>query len=122
MPEVARRYEDRYYYYEDTVQTCTAIPVKKYTYTATPVRKRKVQVKKNSAKVKRNNLIARVVTLSVLSVLGVFVLPVGFKNIAWSIFTKSPYPNLKADYRKMIFPTVNYLNNNFLRKNFFLLH
>ena len=112
MPEVARRYEDRYYYYEDTVQTCTAVPVKKYPYTAAPVRKRKVQVKKNSAKVKRNNLIARVVTLSVLSVLGVFVLPVGFKNIAGSIFTKSPYPNLKADYRKMIFPTVNYLNNN----------
>lgn len=112
MPEAARRYEDRYYYYKDTTQTCTAIPVKRYPYTAPPVRKRKLQVKKNTAKIERNRLLSKVVTLSALTLLGVFVLPVSFRNIAGSIFTKSPYPNLKADYRKMVFPTVNYLNNN----------
>lgn len=120
MPKLARRYEDRYYYSDNTntQRTCTAVPVKKYknapkpSPAPTPVRKRKVQVKKNNAKIERNRLLAKVITLSLLSILGIFVIPNGIKNIYGSMFTKSPYPNIKADYKKIIFPTVNYLNNN----------
>lgn len=116
MPKLAGRYEDRYYYSDNTnsLHTCTAVPVKKYKNAPapTPIRKRKVQIKKNTAKIQKNRLISKIVTLSLLSVLGIFVLPNGVKNIYGSIFTKSPYPNIKADYKKIVFPTVNYLNNN----------
>lgn len=112
MPELARRYEDRYYYYEDKKMTCTAIPVKHYGSFGTHVRKRKPLPKKNNAKIQRNKLISRLVTFSLLGAIGVLALPVAFRNISQSFFTKTPYPSVKSDYRKLLFPTVNYLNNN----------
>ncbi|MBR6099345.1 serine hydrolase [bacterium] len=112
MPEVARRYEDRYYYSENTYRTCTAIPVKHYKQVTPVLKCRKPLPKKNNAKVQRNKIAARLITFSALLLLGIFVLPVGFRNISGSFFTKSPYPKLKTDYKKMVFPTVAYLNNN----------
>jgi hypothetical protein len=44
--------------------------------------------------------------------LGLFILPVAFRNIAGSVFTKSPYPQIKVDYKNIVTPTAAYLNNN----------
>ncbi len=114
MPELARKYEERYYYYENVRQNCTAVPVKRYPHAPKPVvrRYKSREPHRNSAKIKRNDRISRIVSVSVMLLLGVFVLPIGFKNIAGSMFTKSPYPSLKTDYKKLLFPTQNYVNNH----------
>ena len=119
MPELARRYEERYYYYGDTQKTCTAIPNRRYTNTqfTTIKPQRNIQparpnVRRKPQKQDRNVLLARVLGLVILVAFGLFVLPAAFKNISSSIFTKSPYPNIKADYQKIVTPTVRYLNNN----------
>ena len=114
MPELARKYEERYYYYENTRQNCTAVPVKRYPHAPKPVvrRYKSREPQRNNAKIERNNRISRIVSVTAMILLGVFVLPTGFGNIAGSMFTKSPYPNLKTDYKKLLFPTENYLNNH----------
>ena len=57
-------------------------------------------------------MLARILGLSFIGILAFGILPCAFKSIANSIFTKSPYPSIKADYNKIVFPTLNYLNNN----------
>ena len=108
MPEYARRYEDRYYYsrYETRY---TGISV---VNNQTTVRRRKPLKTKNNKKAGLNKFLSKLVTFSLLFLFGVLVLPIGFKNIMGSIFTKSPYPYIKANYESLTFPTVYYLNNN----------
>ena len=115
MPELARKYEERYYYYGEQRRTCTAIPdrrpfgknvipVKKYNYTQ-PKRKKRVNADKDV-------FIARFLGIFLLLTIGIFILPTSFKTISGSMFTKSPYPKLKAEYNKIVFPTLNYVNNH----------
>lgn len=114
MPELARKYEERYYYYGDERRTCTAIPQRR-TFGQNVISTNRYQThhkKRQQAKVDRDVLIARIAGISVLLILGIFILPTAFKNISHSAFTKSPYPKIKAEYRNIVLPTLNYVNNN----------
>ena len=118
MPELARRYEERYYYYGETQRTCTAVPGRRYPNNQSTVRqiRKPAPVKKRihhkSEKFDSQVILARFLGLAILVTMSLFVLPTAFKNISGSIFTKSPYPNIKTDYKHIVMPTASYINNN----------
>lgn len=66
----------------------------------------------NSSKIARNNFIHRIISIAVISALGLTILPIGFNKITKSMFNPTPYKAVKADYRQMLFPTTNYLSNH----------
>ncbi|MEE3348720.1 MAG: serine hydrolase [Candidatus Gastranaerophilaceae bacterium] len=115
MPELARKYEERYYYYGEQRRTCTAIPDRRpFGQNVVPVKKYKHTQHKRQrhAKADKDVFIARFLGIFLLLTIGIFILPSAFKNITGSMFTKSPYPKIKAEYRNIVFPTLNYINNN----------
>ena len=44
--------------------------------------------------------------------IGCTILPAAFNKVTKSMIFKSPYPEIKVDYKQLVFPTVNYLNNH----------
>ena len=112
MPKYASRYEDRYYYNSYETRYSNVNTAAQWSSEYTEIRRRKPLPQRNTAKIKRNQILSRLIVLSIISLFGLFVLPVGFKNVTCTFFTKSHYPNIKANYRNLTFPTVNYLNNN----------
>lgn len=113
MPELAKKYEERYssqtnwHYAQSNLRAVPQQPVRHAKPNSTPRR-----LVRNDKKIKRNNFIARAISLTLMSVIGFCVLPIGFKNITGSMFTKSHYPNIKTDYQKLVMPTQNYLHNH----------
>ena len=115
MPELAKKYEERYYYRGDfqyAKSTLKPLPTPKQPLERKIIHRTTGLPKRNEKKIKRNQLISKIISLTFMLFVGVCILPTGFKNIAHSIFTGSPYPNLKTDYRQLVFPTQNYLNNH----------
>lgn len=116
MPELARQYDrskyrynnyqsSEYYYqqtqYREQPKTIHAVPNQQYV-------KRTV----NTKKVQRNNFIHRVISISLVMMMGVFILPKGFEKVTKPMFTGTPYKNVKVDYQNMRFPTSNYISNH----------
>ena len=99
MPKLAEREYDYQY----------SRPVR-YVETASPavVRRRTVDTKK----VQRNYMIHRIISVTVVSLLGLSVLPYGFNKVTKMMFNPTPYKNVKADYEQLRFPTANYLAND----------
>lgn len=118
MPELAGRYEERYYYSEYNQEVHTVNPNRRYSNNQSVVRPiRKTQSVKQkrvikSKKLDKQVIYARFIGLSLLVFLSLFVLPKVFRNFTESIFTKSPYPHIKVDYNRIVNPTTMYLNNN----------
>ena len=124
MPQPARKYSQSSYYYRDYTfeTTYKAQPVRhfsdaKFGTNIRPTTHRKIEEnpalkRRKKAKIDRDVIIARLVGISLLFLIGIFILPIGVKNIAGSIFTKSPYPNIKSDYNQILNPTINYLHNH----------
>lgn len=117
MPELAKKYEQRSCYYENVQRKCVAIPVKRYSQVSNhrslnQDNRTSRQSKKNNVKFEKSRVISRILFISLMVFLCVFVLPSGFKNVTLSMFTKSPYPNLKTDYKKLVFPINKYVHNN----------
>ncbi len=110
MPELARKYEERYYYREDVYYSERRR--RQYRESGANHEHKVHRNTQHSSKKSKNQLISRVISLSVMLFVGVVVLPLGFKNVSHSAFTKSPYPNLKTDYKSLVNPTQNYLNNH----------
>ncbi len=115
MPELARKYEERYYYNSNWQYAQSNLSSMHQSHA------RKVEpnphhnpyrVVRNDKKIKRNNFIARAVSITLMMAIGFCVLPIGFKNISGSMFTKSRYPHVRTDYNKLVFPTQNYLHNH----------
>lgn len=46
------------------------------------------------------------------------VIPFGFNRVVKSLFFKSPYPEVKADYERIVTPTLNYLHNDWFLGKF----
>lgn len=116
MPELARQYDrskyrynnyqtSEYYYqqtqYREQPKTIHAVPNQQY-----------VRRTVNTKKVQRNNFIHRVISISLVMMMGVFILPKGFEKVTKPMFTGTPYKNVKADYQNMRFPTSNYISNH----------
>ena len=130
MPELARQYsrERNQYNYENyyrssdvSYRTYTRTPQHQaYTQRAqqTPNQTRYVRRRVDTKKVQRNQLIHRLVSISLVMLMGIFVLPKGFEKFAKPMFTGTPYKNVKVDYQDLLSPTANYLSNHwFLGQN-----
>lgn len=118
MPEVARRQYNRDLYKVNQYGSNNSLNTN-YTRQDSQYGAENVQYVKNystrtanSKKIARNNFIHKIISVAVISVLGLTILPVGFNKITKSIFNPTPYKSVKADYRQMLFPTTNYLSNH----------
>lgn len=98
MPELARSQYNKGYYNE-------------YYNEITPIRRYKPHVA-DQKKIKRNYLIHKIVSIALVSFLGLTVLPYGFCKITSHLFSPTPYKKVKADYHKIVNPTSNYLSNH----------
>lgn len=102
MPKLARQQDDQYrinYYTasQSNVKVVRSIPVRKSA---------------NTRKIERNNFIHKIVSIAIISVIGLTVLPVGFNKVTKMLLNPSPYKQVKADYHKLLFPTSDYLSND----------
>ena len=66
----------------------------------------------NTKKIARNNLIHRIISVAVISAIGLTILPFGFNKVTKTMFTPTPYKEVKTDYQQILFPTSNYLSNH----------
>lgn len=108
MPELARRYN--YSEYEPTYYTRRE-PLRRETYSHT-VQPLPVRRTANEKKIKRNYLIHRIVSVALVSLLGLSILPIGFNKVTKGFFNPTPHKNVKTDYSQLLFPTSNYLAND----------
>ena len=107
MPELARRQYDRQQYrinQYDSVHNVGNVKIVKESLNS----KHKV----NTQKVQRNYLIHRIVSIAVISLFGFTILPYGFNKVTKMMFNPTPYKNIKTDYHQLLFPTSEYLSNN----------
>ncbi|MBR5555009.1 serine hydrolase [bacterium] len=77
--------------------------------------------RQQSKKAKRNFIIHKIVSILFLVLLGMFVFPFTFNRVVKSFFFKSPYPQVKADYEKILLPTNDYLHNSLFLDKYLLL-
>lgn len=116
MPELARKYESRErYYYGDIYNTRThtgrvnPYRTNPYSVVEPPVRRKQEQISK---KKKKYSLIHQVISLAVAGIFAIGILPHAYNKITKQLFFKSAHPEIKADYRQIVFPTANYINNH----------
>ena len=110
MPELAKRYNNTYYNSTYTSPYRTAYREMKHQNAvySMPVRR-----EANKKKVARNHLIHRVISVSMVTMLGMFILPNVFNSHIKPILKGgSLYPTIKMDYEQLRFPTTNYLANH----------
>ena len=115
MPKLAEKYENRQYYAE--VRATYPRIKEVYTNSAyTPVQKPVVRerLKPNKRKVKRNNILQKLISLIFFTLMAVYVMPLGFQRVTMSFLNGSQYPAVKTDYYNLRFPTANYLANDLL--------
>ena len=60
----------------------------------------------NAKKIARNNLIHRIVSVGIVSLLGLTILPIGFNKVTKMMFNPTPYKEVKADYQQLLFPNI----------------
>ena len=125
---MAQNYRNQYKYSRESYQNSslktgyrTNYPHSVQDYTQTPLRKpqrpkqvpqkirrKKVSKKKFSFKL----LIANTLLLSLLSLLGYFILPKGFNNITKPLFMGESNKEITFNAREILFPTLNYMSND----------
>lgn len=103
MPETAiQRYDNRYVRrnYSQPQNIYKMEPRKSSRYTV------------DRKKVERNYFIHRIISVAAVSLIGLSILPFGFNKVTKMMFNPTPNKNIKTDYRQIIFPTSNYISNN----------
>lgn len=109
MPKLAKQNSSRQYYYDEvyklndfqTVRYIHEIPQR--TYERPRVVRRKVR---------KENRLSRALAVIVIMLLGIFVLPISYGKITRMIFEPTPLKTVKTDYYQLLFPTTNYLSND----------
>ena len=103
MPKALRcDYQNGYYGYSQRT-----VPVNNVSYMHT----RKIN-NEHQKKVKRNFIIHRIISVTIVSLLAFTILPAGFNKFSKHIFNPTPYKNVKVDYMQLLLPTSNYLSNH----------
>lgn len=110
MPKLAQQENRRQSYYYEEVYKLNEFQTGRYTqrlpehpYAHQRVARRKI---------KRENPVARLLSVIVMILLGVFVLPISFNKITKMMFVQTPLKTVKADYYQMLYPTSNYISND----------
>lgn len=66
----------------------------------------------DTKKIARNNLIHKIISVSIISALGLSILPISFNKVTKMMFNPTPYKEVRSDYQQILFPTSNYLANH----------
>ena len=74
----------------------------------------------NKKKVKRNNILHKIISTVFFTLIACFVLPLGFQRVTMSFLHGSMYPEVKVDMHKLRFPTTDYLSNDLIYNQRFL--
>ena len=109
MPKLAKKYSSRQYYY-DEVYKLNDFQTGRYVHEIPQRTYERPRVVRK--KVKQESRLSRAFAVIVMMLLGVFVLPVSFEKITKMMFAPTPLKTVKADYYQMLFPTTNYLSND----------
>lgn len=119
MPELAKKYSHEKYYYGDYSEV-RELPRRNVEREVRPVYRPQNQIQKRvkSKKAEKYYYIHRVISIIFLIAVGIFVIPFGFNRVVKSLFFKSPYPEIKADYERIVTPTLNYLHNDWFLGKF----
>lgn len=113
MPKLAEQYDRRQFYaevYKTYPRISEVRPLR--TYGKPAYEPSHLQV--NKKKVKRNNILHKIISTLFFTAIAVFVLPLGFQRVTMSFLHGSPYPQIKTDYHALRFPTTDYLSNDLL--------
>src|SRR5574344_1360033 len=120
MPKLAKDYElenNRYYqaYMNSSISRKVVAESTNVSNVQPIYQKRRIVA--DQKKIRRNNLIHRILAVTIVSVLGLTVLPIGFNKVTKSFWRTSQYPYIKADYEQIVNPTIDYISNDwYLRK------
>ena len=119
MPRLAEKYDRRTY---GQSSNSYAHPTSQHHYGRPQHQARTItkRPKQRSKKAKRNNIIHKFISLLFLIMLGLFIFPISYNHVVKAFFFKSPYPNIKANYEEILFPTGNYLYNNLFLDKYLL--
>ena len=82
----------------------------------TKIRRKKLVKKQNPFKL----LIANTLLLSILGLLGYFILPTGFNDITKPLFLGENNKNITFNAKEILYPTLNYLSNDWYMGSRFL--
>ena len=115
MPELAKKYSNSYYnsynrsYAPTSAYRDSYREMQRQGYSKTVPLRRNV----NQKKVERNHFIHKIVSITLVCLIGFFILPQGFLHYVLPMFKGgSLYPTIKADYQQLRYPTSNYLAND----------
>ena len=111
MPKLARDYQ-----YQQYQQQTNGYP-RPYPHVVAPIRTRpqphQQPIKRKKVACKRKvNPISQLISLSLVALIGLYVIPFGFDRISKPLFFGAPYKEIKTDYHELIHPTTKYLSNN----------
>ncbi len=120
MPELARERNYQEYYERERLgmRRVSVQESPRHYKVVRPARPR--YTKETNKKYQRNHFIHSLVSVILLSVIMAFVYPTVYNRVIKSFFFKSPYPAIKADYYKILNPTIDYLHNNLFLGRYFL--
>lgn len=121
MPKLAEHYDRRQYYAEvkNTYPRISEVrPLRTYGRPETEYSHvRQIgqgRIQANKKKVKRNNILHKIISTAFFTMIAFCVLPLGFHRVTMSLLHGSPYPEIKTDYHSLRFPTTDYLANDLL--------
>lgn len=105
MPRTAKKYmPEGYYGYQ-----------RPYPSVVAPTRPKLKPVKpQQRVKQKRENPFAKILSMALIVILGIYVLPYGYDRIAKPLIFGNSYSEVKVDYNELYSPTVNYLSNDLM--------
>lgn len=107
MPRLAQKYDTRQYY----ANSSYTADIREFH---TEYRRLNPKIQVDKKRVKRNNIIHKIISAVFFSAVACCILPLSFQRITLSMIHGSQYPHIKADYHKLRFPTTNYLSNDLL--------
>lgn len=94
--------------YHDFQSTAEVIPIRR---TTSPLQRPKY---KGVKKKKQTNVVAKMLSLTLFTIIGLIVLPFGINKVFMPLVHLNAYPDVKVDYSNLLNPTTNYLYNDFI--------
>ncbi len=119
MPKLAENYS-RKQFYAEVQQTYPRIREVHPLKTSRDNLEYRKQILPNKKKIKRNNILHKIISVLFFSAVACYILPLGFQRITMAFIHGSKYPEIKADYHQVRFPTSNYLSNDLIFQQRFL--
>ena len=121
MPKLAEKYDSRQYYgdfyYNYPPQIRQVRPVNPQ-YVQKP---HNPALKVNQKKVKRNNILHKIISVAFFTFVAFCILPLGFHRVTMSLIHGNEYSKINTDIHQLRFPTTNYLSNDLSFNQRFLM-